>query len=343
MCYTIAMPDYIDTKYIHLISSNLLRFKEKKPGILYNFRCPFCGDSEKNTIKARGYLFSNGEVFLYKCWNCGLATNLYELLKHVDASLFRSYALDKFSHKIIKKPNDVPKISAATSCFVSNKPIDRIVNPIVTLPQGHWVIDYIMHRQIPRKFWNDLYFTPDYKSFVYEFNKERSEALPEDDVRLVIPFYDENHELCGFQGRTLTGSKVKYITILLEDSVLKVYGLERVQKDQQIQVVEGPIDSMFLPNAVATCDFDLSRAAKYLSKENLVLIWDNQYQNNDIKKSIVKAIDNGFAVCIFPKTTKHKDINEMVISGVTIEEIATLIQDNTFTGLRAKLELQNNG
>lgn len=48
--------DFVDVKYINLISIRLQKFKRIKDN-LYNFRCPICGDSERSKNKARGYLY----------------------------------------------------------------------------------------------------------------------------------------------------------------------------------------------------------------------------------------------------------------------------------------------
>ena len=50
---------WIDTKYANLGSSSLERFKVKQFNpYLANFRCPICGDSQKNKFKARGFLYT---------------------------------------------------------------------------------------------------------------------------------------------------------------------------------------------------------------------------------------------------------------------------------------------
>ena len=49
--------DLVDSKYVGLVSSRLLKFKRVKPN-LYNFRCPICGDSKKQKSKARGYIYA---------------------------------------------------------------------------------------------------------------------------------------------------------------------------------------------------------------------------------------------------------------------------------------------
>ena len=47
---------YIEQKYLLIASSQLQLFK-RKGDFLFNFRCPFCGDSQKNRSKARGFVF----------------------------------------------------------------------------------------------------------------------------------------------------------------------------------------------------------------------------------------------------------------------------------------------
>ena len=42
---------YIEQKYLLLASSQLSQFT-KKGDYLYNFRCPYCGDSHKSKTKA---------------------------------------------------------------------------------------------------------------------------------------------------------------------------------------------------------------------------------------------------------------------------------------------------
>ena len=61
---------YIDQKYLLLVSPQLKLFKKKSDG-LYNFRCPYCGDSQKSRTKARGYVFRKKNDLFYKCHNCG--------------------------------------------------------------------------------------------------------------------------------------------------------------------------------------------------------------------------------------------------------------------------------
>ena len=70
-------------------------------------------------------------------------------------------------------------------------------------------------------------------------------------------------------------------------------------------------------------------------KENVVLVPDNEPRNKEIVKRIKSFIDDDFSVCLFPENIQHKDINDMVSSG--IRDIKKLIDENTYRGLEAKV------
>lgn len=329
------MSIFLDRKYILQIAPSLRNFKQKNEN-LFNFSCPFCGDSKTKERKARGYVFAHEGSYRFKCHNCIYATNMYGLLKHVGPSLYSQYCLESFNNSHIVTAKQ-PKIIKSTSMFNDLKilPLECIGG----LQNEHWVLDYVKYRCIPERFWSRLYFAPDFREFVDSFYPEHSKNLPLDDPRLVIPFYNEHNILVGFQGRTLRNSDLRYITIKIVDDALKVYGMNTVDLNETIYVLEGPIDSMFLPNAVATCDSDLTKAAKFLPKDKLVLIFDNQYWHKEVRRLLEKAIDQGFQVCIFPKTTQEKDLNDLARKGLTIIDIRRIVNDYTFSNLRAKMEL----
>jgi DNA primase len=84
-------------------------------------------------------------------------------------------------------------------------------------------------------------------------------ALKMEEGRLVIPFFDKNNKMHCFQGRSLKkDSPLKYITIRTNESVPKIFGLDKVNDNKKYYVLEGPIDSIFLFNSVACAGGDLS-------------------------------------------------------------------------------------
>jgi hypothetical protein len=119
---------------------------------------------------------------------------------------------------------------------------------------------------------------------------------------------------------------------------VKLFGLNKINKNEKIYVTEGPIDSLFLPNSIATADSNLMSAGNHISRDKLVLVFDNEPRNKDICKLMDKAIENHYAICIWPEMIQEKDVNDMIISGFTKEELVDIIDKNTFVNLRAKME-----
>lgn len=87
--------DLIDSKYIGLVSSRLQKFKRVKSD-LYTFRCPICGDSQKNKNKTRGYIYPVKNNTNFKCHNCGASLSFNNFLKQIDPTLHKQYTLEKF-------------------------------------------------------------------------------------------------------------------------------------------------------------------------------------------------------------------------------------------------------
>src|SRR6056300_1945866 len=87
--------NYIDTKYISLISPRLRNFT-KKGDFLWNFTCPYCGDSLKNRKKARGFIYRTKNDLFYKCHNCSVGTTLSKLIEFMDNSLHKEYVMERY-------------------------------------------------------------------------------------------------------------------------------------------------------------------------------------------------------------------------------------------------------
>ena len=314
--------DLVDSKYIGLVSSRLQKFKRVKSN-LYNFRCPICGDSQKHKNKARGYLYDVKNNTNFKCHNCGASMSLNNFLKQVDPVLHKSYSLEKF------------KEGHTGRNFVVDEPVFKFEAPKfkqkMDLPkaiENPKACGYLMARQLdPSKF----YYAKNFKKFVNKL-KPTFEDDTYDEERIIIPLYYEKN-LIGFQGRSLGPSKVKYITVMLDDDAPKIYGLDNIKRDAPVYVTEGPFDSTFIRNAIAMCgaDADVSR----WGIDNPVWIYDNEPRNREITNRISKTIDAGQSVVIWPSDIDDKDINDMVMSG---KDVQSVIESNIYSGLEAKLK-----
>lgn len=333
--------DYIDAKYINLVSSSLEKFKAKNSGV-YNFRCPFCGDSETNKTKARGYIFQKENKPIYKCHNCGHGTTLNGLLKHVNPQLHKEYSLERFSEgdrRPTASPNTNTEYKFKKRPQYLKTPLGEL-KKVSQLDPNHPVKKYILKRKIPSKFHYKLFYAPKFQCFAHKFAPEKFNVVEKDEPRLIIPFIDKNNQLIGFQGRAFGKTSLRYITVKIENDAPKIFGLDTIDISKTVYIVEGPIDSMFLDNAVAMGGADLSaETLQMIGTNKVVFVFDNEPRNKDIIKRIEKVVSMGYSISLFPDYVKEKDINDMVLAGKDPLEIHTIISNNTFNGLAAKLKL----
>ena len=329
----------VDSKYIGIISHRLRNFKRKNDYV-WNFSCPVCGDSKKNASKARGYVYKKGNNLFYSCKNCGLGTSLGKLLEHVDGTIYKEYILERYKSGENGNSNfKDPTFNVPSPRFGKlDKPKQfEYAEFCSDLPSGHFCLDYLKNRKIPKEFYSQLLFTSHYKKFVDALVPDHGKKLV-DDARVIIPFYDVYNNLIAVSGRALETNdhKLRYIKIRSQDMIEKLmYGLDKVDKSQLVRIVEGEFDSMFLTNCVASGDSSLSLTADIIKAKNNVLIFDNEPRNKEIVKLQEDAIKSGHNVVIWPDNIEGKDINEMILNGHEASEIQDIIDSNTFYGLNA--------
>jgi predicted RNA-binding Zn-ribbon protein involved in translation (DUF1610 family) len=317
--------DFVDVKYINMLSLRLLKFKRVKNN-LYNFRCPICGDSHKNKNRARGYLYQVKNNTNYKCHNCGVNISFSNFLKEVDDNLHKEYTFEKF------------KEGKTGKNFVVKEPEFKFEKPTfskkvkLNLPKASEDVTtkkYLESRKLdPEKF----YFADKFKEWVNTL-KPTFDNTKYDEPRIVIPLYGFDGNLIGIQGRALISNSVKYITIMLDEEAPKIYGLESINTKLPVYVVEGPFDSTFINNCVALCGSDGD--VRCLEGSDIIFIYDNEPRNKEIVRRIGDTIDRGYKVVIWPLTIQEKDVNDMILSGL---DAKTVIESNIYSGLKAKLK-----
>ena len=133
----------------------------------------------------------------------------------------------------------------------------------------------------------------------------------------------------------------RYISIHVDTDKPFIFGLDTINKNEKIYVTEGPIDSLFLPNALAMGSSNNLNGLKQVIDDpsKFVIVLDNEPKNKDICNIVEKAIDLGYNVCIWPSHIVEKDINEMVLAGTKPEDVKLVIDCNTVNGLEAKLRM----
>lgn len=329
--------NHIDYKYCGIVSTRVERFEVKNTNpYKANFRCPICGDSQKSKTKARGWLLEFDNHVNYYCHNCGASMSLGNFLKEIEPTLFNDYVVDtKIESGILSKDkkDDPPleKLKKSKPKFTCS-PLRRI-KKVSALSHTHPVRKYIENRRIPSSRHYKLYYAPKFKSWVQSFYPDMLKDT-KDEPRLVIPFIDSKGKLFGFTARAFDDKSLRYITIMLDESMPKIFGLDTLNPDKRFFVVEGPIDSLFLDNAIAMAGADI----KHIN-DNAVYVFDNEPRNKQVVDRIEKMIEAGHKVVIWPPYVKEKDINDMVLSGY--ENIENLLDQQTHSGLMARMRLSN--
>ena len=320
----------VDKKYITLISSRLDRFKSG--GTKFNFRCPYCGDSQKDSKKARGWLLpaKNTDSYYFFCHNCQKSTTFRSFLKNLDYALFKEYQKEHYNPNIetiddiLAKPDKVEVKGQLSS-----------LHTLHSLDDHHHAKRYILDRKVPKKWLSVLRYTDNFKKFTNTLIPNKFSNTFRGDARIVIPFFDSDNKLFGYQGRALYDTNVRYITIILNEDPIKLFNMNNVDFNKTYYVVEGPIDAMFLDNCCAIAGANVSELP---NMSNAVIVYDNESRNKDIVELVGRSIKNGYRTCIWPDYVEGKDINDMVLSGYTPSEIQSIIDSNTYKGMVGTLK-----
>jgi hypothetical protein len=330
------MSYFIDIKYLNMVGHKLPLFKKKKSD-LWNCRCIICGDSSTNKKKARGYFYRQKNDLYYKCHNCLASQHFGTFLKNFDSHTYQQYVFERYSqgengpkaHKSAEK-----YMTFEQPVFKKKSKLDEVAVRLDMLPNDNEAVQYCLARNIPLAKFSHLYYIPSVKDIAKiapQYNTIKTE-----EPRLLLPFYNEAGELTGVTMRGLRGESLRYIMIKIQDDAPLIFGMNTIDKTAPIIIVEGPIDSLFLPNSLACAGTSFGKLESLsLPKENITIVFDNQPRNTEVCKIVEKYIKLDYNVCIWPCSISEKDVNDMVSSGRNVQQI---IQDNTYKGLMAQLK-----
>jgi hypothetical protein len=282
------------------------------------FRCPYCGDSKTNKRKRRGALTQKDTGLGFKCQNCQVGKGFSHFLKDQDPRLYAEFSMetvrersgfrpapveeikvdtasstDLMSSLLAGSPTEV-KSQAAASAFA---PLDRISS----LRRDHPAAQYLVKRGFGpgTTAWEDLYFADDFPEW-RNSHAEDKEPLKGHDGRIVIPLLTERGDEIGAQGRSLSSSGLRYITVAWSKEVPR-YGSHRIDKCEDVWLTEGPFDAMALENGLATLHADLSGKAEALGlhPRQTVLLFDNEPGNREVASMVRKAVESGWRVAFW--------------------------------------------
>ena len=323
-------PLYLQLNFAKRLSSFLPKFEQKGPST-FHCRCIACGDSQSSTTKKRGWIFEKSGNLFYYCHNCGLSLPLGGFLKKFVPSLYNEYNMERFRNSENEyKPQAVitkPKVELKSRW-----------EQFITWDLPPHALKFLKDRKLPDV--TRFGYTADASKLAMDLHEfygiEYTKSVPKLEG-IVIPFISFDGTCSFIQIRTFSKDKNwRYLTIGFGDADIKLFGLDKVDVSKPIYVTEGPFDSCFITNSVATADSSLERANLKLFDASLVLVYDNEPRSNQIVSKLSNVINNGYTVVLFPDYIQEKDLNDMYLAG---HDVQRLVEQYQYQGLAAKMQL----
>ena len=266
----------------------------------FNFRCNYCGDSQKSKYKKRGYIIKESSGWYYKCHNCGKSAGIMWWMKTefpVNFKLFISRCL-KNSREEENTKQIYKNIKTQKKTEYDEKGLTKTFKNVMKFDVA---IEYCENRKIPKEVYSTWFYCDE--------GKFRG--------RLIIPFYNDKHKIHYYQGRAiLPGVEPKYDS-RKGSGLNSIYNYYLVDCDEWVTILEGPIDSSFVENSVALTgvhkSFNDDLMNKFTKKRYLL---DN---DRDGRKASLTLLMNGEKVFNWKKFLKDydcdsvKDVNEFII------------------------------
>lgn len=277
-----------------------------------------------------------------KCHNCGEAHKFSTVLRRLDPALYNEYKLDCLRES--GSPTYRKQIVPEAPLALPKATLDGLPS-IASLDPNHLARTFVVKRKLPIGSWNKLFYTENWTDWVHAQNWDyeyQEKGVP----RLLMPCYNIQGGVMMVQSRTLlpeANSRIRYMTAKAHSEVPKVYGLERWDVKKRTYVVEGPLDSWFLPNCLAAMGSELGQVPDRIPTYDVpdwVFVPDCEPRNIEILKQINRLVDENYPVCLLPPERGCKDLNDFILSGMTQNELLEMVNKHTYDGLKLQLEFQ---
>jgi Toprim-like len=303
----------------------------------YNAECCICGEGASAGRKRRLFYFVNDRYFY--CFNCSRSWQEVNWLQEVSKKTFTEIVRES---KQYDNTSDI--IRQLSAVEVPKVDIPYLPDDCVDLTDIKQ-IEYYNGTTQDKLIKQALNYCSNRRLFT-AVNKPKTFYISFDDKvhknRLIIPFYSEKNKIESYQSRSLNGDDYpKYLTKYGEKCL---YGENNINSDiPYIFVFEGPIDAMFVQNAVAIGGASTTeRQMQFLNKcigYEVIYVYDNDKNNEEMDAKIQKLIKQNKRIFIWPKEfSKYKDINEVCVSLGLNEFPYKYIIDNSYTGIEAQLK-----
>jgi len=256
----------------------------------------------------------------------------------MSADLFRKY-VDIINENSKPTPDDKETLTI-------NK-LEKLAPSLVRLEKTnpkHPAVVYAMSRNLTPFAKQHIFVADNLKSWA---NDKLTRYMNVPDLRvegayLLIPYVDKTGIVTAIKCRAVDpDAKTRYLALNTSSDRKKpnIFGLSKIDPKKKIYVLEGEIDSAFIPNAIGMSGGgDITLNLKYLPypKQQYIIVYDNELDKATTVAKMVQSILSHYNICIWPKEMeKYEDVNDMINAGYTVADIVKTINNNTFAGSAA--------
>lgn len=239
-----------------------------------SFSCPVCSYDIKGLdhLDGKGNLEINYHSEVYKCWSCHETHDTRGHLHFLVQKYGSSKQLKKYE-LLMPEPTEEQQKKYAKVRLPKEFILFRSASSGLKMtPQYKRAYNYLKQRNV-----NDEMIDRFNMGFCYE-----GEYIN----RIVIPSFDSEGNLTYFTARSYeTKPKLKYKNPEAQKEII-IYNEHLIDWDQPIYIVEGPFDSIFLPNAIPMLGkkmSDLLFNTLYDKAKKIIIVLDGDAWGNSQK------------------------------------------------------------
>lgn len=316
-----------------------------------NFRCPFCGDSEKSEKKQRGNIkqFYDGNI-IFNCFNCGVIYSIYDFFKEINPSVHKDFLneVNELNGKMVigkkkKKRTDTEIIKERFEKTKKEKEfnINNFLEYLYSrkIKDSDKCLKYIESRFIDTdKVSEQLYYIDNVHDFIKKFFKKDMKISSDG---ILIPAYSIEGDLVGFQIRMFSAKKLRYFGMKLGTDENMYFNIPNIDFRKDIFINEGFFDGCFIDNCISVPGITniktLIKKLKQFYKGKIYIVLDNEKNNKDVIRVLEECIKAKCYIYIW-ENVKDKDINDYA-KRIGKKDITDMIKERSYKGLKAENEL----
>ena len=296
---------------MHEIQASLLALLPPKrkltAGGWTSFNAPCCHNrGESRDDRARGGIKTDGDGFVYHCFNCGFAAGWSpgKLLSKNSKDLFKwigmpESEIGKLNLAALRAKDSIPVLKKLINLELVEKPLPDNCLPIET-----WIAEGAQDPELL----DVISYLVDERKVGFDWYNWHWSSAPGFRDRVIIPFYQDG-KVVGYTGRKIKPGKPKYLT---DSQSGYVFNIDAQGWDRKFVIVsEGQFDAIAVSGVgIMTNEPNEAQVMRLnaLGRE-IIVVPDKDKPGAKMLKS---AIANGWSASLPPWEDDIKDIADAV-------------------------------